>query len=85
MKQVFILFKTDAEGKKEIKGIYLERHKAVGENVYNILKDNQESDSKVVYSYEPQNVYQPAAKAKKAKASSNGRTPVTKTFDTAKA
>lgn len=85
MKQVFILFKTGVDGVKQIKEIYLEKDKAQGELIFNILKDNQDSDSKVVYSFEGTNVYSRPAKIKKTGAKSsngNGRTKVGQTKDT---
>lgn len=86
MKQVFILFKTGVDGVKQIKEIYLEKDKAQGEFVCKILTDNQDSDSKVVYSLEAQNVYTRPARTKKAAKSSsangNGRTKIATTKDT---
>lgn len=72
MKQVFVLFRT-VNGTKEIKGVYLEKHKAAGQQVYEILKENQEPESKVEYSYEAVKLFQPPARAKKESAKSNGR------------
>lgn len=86
MKQIFILFKQDANNVKSIKEIYLAKDKAQGEFVCKILTDNQDPDSKIVYSFEAQDVYQRAARVKKTTTvktgSSKGRMQVATTKDT---
>lgn len=85
MKQVFILFKTDANNVKSIKEIYLAKDKAQGEFICKILTNNQDPGSKIVYSFEAQDVYQRAARVKKTTTaktgSSNGRSKVGKVSD----
>lgn len=87
MKQVFLFCRTDENGVKTIKQVYQERHKAQGESVVKVLVDNQEPNSKIVYTLEPYPVWEPTRTKKAAKSSSsangNGRSKAGKTVDLA--
>lgn len=72
MKQVFLFCRTDENGVKTIKQVYQERHKAQGESVVKVLVDNQEPNSKIVYTLEPYPVWEPTRTKKVAAKSSNG-------------
>lgn len=86
MKQVFLFCRIDENGVKTIKQVYQERHKAQGESVVKVLVDNQEPNSKIVYTLEPYPVWEPTRTKKAAKSSSsangNGRTKIATTKDT---
>jgi len=84
MKQVFLFCRTDENGVKTIKQVYQERHKAQGESVVKVLVDNQEPNSKIVYTLEPYPVWEPTRTKKVAAKSSNGngRSKVATTKDT---
>lgn len=85
MKQIFLFCRTDENGVKTIKQVYQERHKAQGESVVKVLVDNQEPNSKIVYTLEPYPVWEPTrtkkTAAKSSSANGNGRSKVGKVSD----